>query len=97
MRNKILFILVLVLCGVYSYIRSFNQKETSFFSNENFVNVKDTSTNNVITMEVEDYLIGVLAGEMPASFNEDALKAQAVASRTYAYYKIKTSGKEAEL
>lgn len=32
----------------------------------------------------EDYLTGVLAGEMPASFPPEALKAQAVAARSYA-------------
>ena len=37
-------------------------------------------------MELEEYLRGVLAAEMPASFPEDALKAQAVAARTYALY-----------
>jgi len=38
---------------------------------------------------MSDYLIGVVAAEMPASFNIEALKAQAVASRTYAVYYIK--------
>lgn len=38
-------------------------------------------------LELEDYIVGVVAGEMPASFEEEALKAQAVASRTYAIYK----------
>ena len=33
---------------------------------------------------IEDYVIGVVAGEVPASFDLEALKAQAVASRTYA-------------
>ncbi|MDR2939662.1 MAG: stage II sporulation protein D [Clostridiales bacterium] len=36
-------------------------------------------------MPVEAYVIGVVAAEMPALFEEEALKAQAVASRTYAY------------
>lgn len=35
------------------------------------------------TLPIEDYLIGVLAGEMPASFHLEALKAQAIAARTY--------------
>ena len=35
---------------------------------------------------MEDYLVGVLAGEMPASFEMEALKAQAVAARTYTLY-----------
>ncbi|ADY57530.1 stage II sporulation protein D [Syntrophobotulus glycolicus DSM 8271] len=34
-------------------------------------------------MELEDYLVGVLAAEMPAEFEPEALKAQAVAARTY--------------
>ena len=33
-----------------------------------------------------DYLPGVVRGEMPASFEMEALKAQAVAERTYIYY-----------
>jgi len=35
-------------------------------------------------MDVNQYLWGVVAAEMPASFEQDALKAQAVAARTYA-------------
>lgn len=35
------------------------------------------------TLPIEEYLIGVLAGEMPASFHLEALKAQAIAARTY--------------
>lgn len=37
---------------------------------------------------IEEYIIGVVACEMPALYNEEALKAQAVTSRTFAYYKI---------
>ena len=42
----------------------------------------------VEAMELEDYLWGVLAAEMPASFQEEALKAQAVAARTYTLYHL---------
>lgn len=35
---------------------------------------------------LDEYLVGVLAAEMPASFHPEALKAQAVAARTYAMY-----------
>lgn len=37
----------------------------------------------VVDLDLEEYLIGVVAAEMPASFELEALKAQAVASRTY--------------
>lgn len=39
---------------------------------------------SVSDMELEDYVCGVVLGEMPASFEFEALKAQAVAARTYA-------------
>ena len=39
-----------------------------------------------VTMDMQEYLVGVVAAEMPASFQEEALKAQAVAARTYAMY-----------
>ncbi len=36
------------------------------------------------TIELEDYVLGVVAAEMPASFNIEALKAQSIIARTYA-------------
>ena len=50
-------------------------------------NNKDKS--DPYTLDLEEYIVGVVAGEMPASFNMEALKAQAIASRTYAMYKMK--------
>lgn len=46
------------------------------------------SNGTIIQLALEDYIIGVVAGEMPASFHLEALKAQALASRTYALKKI---------
>ncbi|MGM0369256.1 MAG: stage II sporulation protein D [Bacillota bacterium] len=40
-----------------------------------------------IELELDEYLIGVVAAEMPVSFPLEALKAQAVAARTYALKK----------
>ncbi len=39
-------------------------------------------------MALEDYLIGVVAAEMPYTFHSEALKAQAVAARSYCLYKM---------
>lgn len=50
-------------------------------------NQKDKSSPYYI--DLEEYVVGVVAGEMPASFHMEALKAQAVASRTFAMYKMK--------
>ena len=46
----------------------------------------------VLELPLEDYLVGVVAAEMPASFPAEALKAQAVAARSYALCQI-VSGK----
>lgn len=49
------------------------------------------SDGQVTEMDMNQYLWGVVAAEMPASFEEEALKAQAVAARTYALNKGPTS------
>lgn len=46
----------------------------------------------IVPMGLEDYVYCVLAGEMPASFEPEALKAQAVAARTLAVYKVMHGG-----
>jgi stage II sporulation protein D len=43
-------------------------------------------------MELEEYLVGVLAAEMPASFGPEALKAQAVVARTYTVNQMRSFG-----
>lgn len=44
----------------------------------------DASTGDVLSLSMRDYIIGAVTAEMPASFEEEALKAQAVAVHTYA-------------
>ncbi|MBQ9898228.1 MAG: stage II sporulation protein D [Ruminococcus sp.] len=46
--------------------------------------VLDVSTGEVIEVSERDYVIGAVCAEMPATFSEEALKAQAVAAHTYA-------------
>lgn len=46
--------------------------------------VLDVSTGEVIEVPVRDYVIGAVCAEMPATFEPEALKAQAVAAHTYA-------------
>ena len=47
----------------------------------------NTSTNNVAEISTEEYIFGVVAAEMPALYEEEALKAQAVAAYTFACYR----------
>lgn len=46
--------------------------------------------------QLDAYLVGVVLAEMPASFEEEALKAQAVAARTYARKAWDTGGKHGD-
>ena len=48
--------------------------------------------DTVEEMTLGEYLVGVVRAEMPASFEPEALKAQAVAARTYTLYKMQTGG-----
>jgi len=48
------------------------------------VKVFISKTNTIEEINLEEYIIGVVAAEMPAEFELEALKAQAVAARTYA-------------
>ncbi len=51
------------------------------------------SNGTTLVLSMTDYLIGVVAAEMPASFPIEALKAQAVVARTYALKKLESGGK----
>lgn len=59
-------------------------------TNDNDIEIKvlQTKKNKIIILNIEDYVKGVVAGEMPISFELEALKAQAVAARTYALRRI---------
>ncbi len=46
------------------------------------------SENMLMQMQLEEYVRGVILAEMPTSFEMDALKAQAVAARTYALRRV---------
>ena len=56
----------------------------SIFTGNLTLAVKDGKILPVLTADVEDYLLGVVPYEMGDSFPLEALKAQAVAARTYA-------------
>lgn len=71
-----------------------NEKEeeiepiTYDYSKYNKVKLLHKSTNKIEELSLDEYIYGVVSAEMPASFEEEALKAQAVVARTYTLYKI---------
>lgn len=54
------------------------------------VKVVRTASGNVETMNELDYIIGAVSAEMPPTYHEEALKAQAVACYTYLLYTKQT-------
>ena len=58
--------------------------------NNIYVNVR-RNNGNIEKYELEEYIIGVVGAEMPASFNKETLKAQSVVARTYALKSIKNN------
>ena len=83
-----LIVLFVILVGLPALlVRSCT---VSFFSPRDVPLVKlwDADGGVLLTITLEEYVQGVVAAEMPASFELEALKAQAVAARTYAYRRI---------
>lgn len=56
------------------------------------ISVLITKEDTIKELNLETYVTGVVAGEMPAAFGIEALKAQAVASRTYALAHVTEEG-----
>lgn len=52
------------------------------------------NTENIEELPLDEYLYGVVSAEMPANYEIEALKAQAVAARTYTIYHIINDSKK---
>lgn len=65
-------------------------KETINIESSKKINVNHNG--NIISMDMEEYLINVVAGEVYPTFLKEAVKAQAVAARTYLVYKMENGG-----
>ncbi len=46
----------------------------------------DEATGEILTMSEYDYVVGAVMSEIPLSYNDEAIKAQAVAAHTYALF-----------
>lgn len=102
MKNKLLCGVIVVL-SIILYGEVSLKKETNFSFEEepnvekvdekekeevlHTIKVLNPETKEITELNMEDYIIGVVAAEMPVSFELEALKAQAVAARTFAVYK----------
>lgn len=80
---NILFAVVLTYLIPMVIFYVFNDKIDKIYEEDYYVTVYLKDENEFIELELEEYVLGVVAAEMPATFDFEALKAQAVAARTY--------------
>jgi len=83
MTNKLLSLTLVVLLLTLFIVKPVNKVINTY---KHLYTKQDDI--NLDKIKLENYVIGVVAAEMPATFSIEALKAQAVASRTYAYKKL---------
>lgn len=88
MKKMLLFSLIIILIPTVVVNIFIKDEEIKFEYHENMVIRVKRSNGNIEKIPFEDYIVGILAGEMPVSFHSEALKAQAVAARTYAMKKM---------
>ena len=86
----LVFILIIYIIPLSTLI---TKKEKKIFKGETIA-VFDPDTEEVFSVPLEEYVLKVLSKEMPASFEKEALKAQAVAIRTYTLKKKQTKNEK---
>lgn len=59
--------------------------------NIGFETIRVLKDGSVLEVAVKDYIFGVVAAEMPALYENEALKAQAVAAYTFACYRLQNN------
>ena len=96
------FVIILIFAMPIIFTNQFKTEEvlSDKINDEKFnygdysiISLLHTENGNVEELDLDTYLYGVVASEMPASFEIEALKAQAVVARTYTVYQIKNGKK----
>lgn len=97
------FVIILIFTMPIIFTNQFKTEEVSTkktideekFDYGEYTNIKllHTDTGQVEEINLDEYLYGVVSSEMPATFDLEALKAQAVVARTYTIYQIRNGKK----
>ena len=89
--KKILVVLISIILVPFSITNFFYDYKIKKITSGIIINkekedkkVRILRGNTVENINMEDYLVGVVSSEVPVSFEKEAIKAQAVAARTYA-------------
>ena len=65
-----------------------NNKKQYEYNKYGTIKLLHSKTNQIEEIQLDEYLYGVVSSEMPANYEAEALKAQAVVARTYTIYQI---------
>lgn len=86
--KKILIMTIFILFIPFIIVNFFSidyKKEINLkYASSMIIRVKRMNSGDIEEIPFEEYIVGVLAGEMPIYFEKEAFKAQAVAARSYA-------------
>ena len=91
MKKIILFTVIIIFIPfvVVTFFKVDKKEEIKLnYESNTIIRVKRLSSSEIEYLPFEEYIVGVLAGEMPIYFEKEALKAQSVAARSYALKKI---------
>lgn len=99
--KKIIFLILLLVLICFAlpiiFTKKYTQQETVSqvqeqneydYKQYNTIKLLHSETGEIEEINIDEYLYGVVSAEMPASFHEEALKAQSLVARTYTIYKI---------
>lgn len=76
------------ISNIKNFIYDNNQVKEGNNLSVNKIRVYRTDIKKIEELDLEQYIYGVVAAEMPTNFNLEALKAQAVAARTFAVTRV---------
>ena len=74
--------------NVQNQVSNTNLEEKYPYKKYGTINLLHADTGEVEQVELDTYLCNVVSAEMPADFELEALKAQAIVARTYTIYKV---------
>lgn len=80
----VVIIIPMMVVGGINKIDISERSDKMFKGEDVLIRVYMHEQDKIVEMNLEDYIVGVVAAEMPAEFELEALKSQAVAARTYA-------------
>lgn len=90
-KKWIKFVLsLLIVLAIMALIKGYfhEEKRSVQQGNQPRVTLYLSASDKIVAMTLEEYIVGTVAAEMPASFAIEALKAQAVCARTYAVNRL---------